>query len=709
MLLSGVPVKGELAASDPSDDGPYDAYRFIAAAGDRVPLTLRGEAGFFPILVIGRSSPSGRFVSIQETNDGMYSDEAATSNTVFIATEAGTYELRAMSLLDREGPYVLTMGQAVTAPTSLVSRSPSAETLAAKAGGASSWGAYVASLDRDVADCEATPSWPGDCYDLLMEAAAVPRSVAYQWGGSALDPAEAAKTEAYARRAIVVARAAFGQTRQQAWGGSVIDVPDYRIPNAQHALGVHLLNPLVDRAESVAPRAAEAERLIRSAYEAASVHDLASGRRNLWPMEWLEHLAIALSLQGRQSEAVVVLNERMAAAERTWGNEHEQLYQYLPALAWGEMEAGDPVAAMATWRRAIALLAARGSMGRREGLDFRSGLAAAQSAAGDLTGALETYRSIQSEIANGPLVLESSIDGYVLGYADALQAAGRRQEALRFLEDQMQRAATITGQLPEVLTMGVVLAVNLLNLDRSGESAQILEAISPLAVRVSGAESVFALRVDSLLSVARARSGAVDQAQAGVDVLLPLWSDRAANNAALHAAALEAFGDLRVGAGRAREGRALLDQALPTELARWCPSYDARTARTAGRDAPRDPSCPGHPILTATISLRAAAALRDDGSAGAAARGYAHAGDMVVARTRARYRLHDDARREYARFRGVHARFVSTAWASVDRTVVSQLASRPPDEGSDLLTVVETLAALPSRRSRTYLAAVPII
>ncbi|MBU1347708.1 MAG: hypothetical protein KKA16_12265 [Alphaproteobacteria bacterium] len=585
-------------------------------------------------------------------------------------------------------------------------RAASPETRAAQAGGGAAYDAFVASLDRDVAACEAAPARPGDCYDLLMEAAGIVRGRTRQWGGTALTAEGAATTEAYSRRAVAVARSAFANTQPSAWGPG-LDAPDYRIPNAEHRLAVHLLRPIVDRPRDVAGRAAEAEGLMRTAYAAAAVHDRASDRADLWNMDWLEHLALALSLQGRQAEAIEILHERVAQAERTWGPDHGRLYQYLPALAQGQLAGGDAVAAVATWRRAIALARTDGGVDRREMRNMESALARAQAVGGDSEGALATYQALLEEIGTDALYLP--VDGLVLGYAGALQALGRHAEAFAFLGRQMQVATNLNDSMAVRIDLGLSATASLMQMDRSGDAAQLLGLIAPVVEQTAGIDSPMALRVRSLLAVAQARNDDIQGVQSRIDGLLPEWRQAAAGNPALYSSAMAAFGEMRVQAGRAGEGRLLLMQAYPLELDRWCPSHRDRGAWIGDRsDSTRDQACPGHPALTSVAAMLASANLRDGGRAAAAARRYGQASDMVLGRTRLRYRLSVDARREYGRFRGVHQGFVSTAWASTDPATAATLAGRSRVDDDGLLTVAETLSALPSIPSNADLHAIPI-
>lgn len=706
-IASGEKISGALEGTDPSDDGAYDAYRFSARAGDRVPLTMRGE-GLYPELVVGRLDDAGGFFVLEKSQSGPVSSLALLAETAFLVPETGDYVVRARSLLNRGGPYTLTMGTVVAAPTTLVPRPMSSAALAART--SFDEATYTTLLEREVADCERAPTWAGDCYELLIAAASFPRGMTQQWGDvNLLSPEGAATTESYARRAVDVARAAFTNTRRDRWRDGQ-ESPDYRIPNAEHALAVHLLRPIADRPEIAAARAGEAERLIRTAYDAAAVHDRLMGRLNLWNMEWLEHLAVALSVQGRQAEANAVLNERLVEAERTWGREHGRLYQYLPELARGQMAGGDMVAAVATWKRALELAAVDGGVSRSELLDLESGLAGALTASGDVEAGLEAYDAIHREITSGPNAFQKKVEGYAFGYLAALNSVGRKAEASEFLVQEARRMQIYNAPMTERTELVFIAAMYFLHWGEAANSRDLLLSIVSAVEGIAGPDSQMALRVQTLLTLAQARSGAVDQVQGRIDLQLPAWRARAEGNPVLFAAALAMFGDLRVAGGRADEGRTLLTQALPLELARWCPSHEDRRAR-AGRynwDQP-DARCQGHPTLTTATRLLAFASLRSGQHARAATRVYAHAGDMVIGRTRARYSLSSEARREYSRFRGVHGNFVSTAWASLDDAVATELERRSWSDDESILTVSETLAALPTTRLKTTMIATPII
>jgi hypothetical protein len=707
-IASGETISGELEGTDPSEDGAFDAYGFSARTGDRVPLTMRGE-GLYPELLVGRLDDAGRFSVLENAQDGSFISMERQTEIVFLVPEAGDYVVRATSQLNNEGPYTLTMGTIVAAPSTLVPRSMSSATLAARTG--DDFAAFTSLLDREVADCERAPTWAGDCYELLMAAAGIPRGMTEQWGDvNLLSPEGAATTESYARRAVDVARAAFTNTRRAAWGVTVVESPDYRIPNAEHALAVHLLRPIADRPQIAAARAGEAERLIRTAYDAAAVHDRLMGRLNLWNMDWLEHLAVALSVQGRQAEANAVLNERLVEAERTWGREHGRLYQYLPELARGQMAGGDMVAAVATWKRALELAAVDGGVSRSELLDLESGLAGALTASGDVEAGLAAYAAIHSELTSGPNAFQKKVEGYVFGYLAALNSAGRKAEASDFLVQEARRMQIYDAPMTERTELVFIAAMYFLHWGEAANSRDLLLSIVSAVEGIAGPGSQMALRVQTLLTLAQARSGAVDQVQGRIDVLLPAWRARAEGNPVLFAAALAMFGDLRVAGGRVDEGRTLLTQALPLELARWCPSHEDRRARMGRYDWDQpDARCQGHPTLTTATRLLASASLRSGQHARAATRVYAHAGDMVIGRTRARYSLSSEARREYSRFRGVHGNFVSTAWASLDDAVANELERRVWNDDGSILTVSETLVALTTTRLKTTMNAIPII
>lgn len=113
-LVAGAEVSGVLESGDAeTDEGErYDAYRFRAAAGDRLQAVVRsGE--FDTVLEVGRTDAWGRWESLGYDDDGL--GEGLNSRLNFTAPEAGEYELRvgafggagqgayALSLTDR-GP-----------------------------------------------------------------------------------------------------------------------------------------------------------------------------------------------------------------------------------------------------------------------------------------------------------------------------------------------------------------------------------------------------------------------------------------------------------------------------------------------------------------------------------------------------------------------------------------------------------------------------
>jgi len=98
----------------------------------------------------------------------------------------------------------------------------------------------------------------------------------------------------------------------------------------------------------------------------------------------------------------------------------------------------------------------------------------------------------------------------------------------------------------------------------------------------------------------------------------------------------------------------------------WCQVHHRQRYRSS--------DCLGHSSFARTVARQATFELVFDGHARAAVRRYAFAGDLVLNRTRARFRQSADARSEYSLFSVVNEDFVSSSWAamnSADQVVIS--------------------------------------
>jgi len=109
----GQTVEGTISDSDPEaedgDGGPYDAYAFRAAAGQRYAISLEAE-DFDPMLRVGRMERGG-FVELASNDDGV--GIGVNSYLIFTAPTAGEYVIRATPLgEDGEGSYKLKLDNA---------------------------------------------------------------------------------------------------------------------------------------------------------------------------------------------------------------------------------------------------------------------------------------------------------------------------------------------------------------------------------------------------------------------------------------------------------------------------------------------------------------------------------------------------------------------------------------------------------------------
>lgn len=110
----GAQQNGELTDRDPEEDeaGPYDAFGFRAAAGQRLVVTLDSDV-FDPLVRIGRMDGPD-FVELAQNDDGP--DDGLNSRLVFTAPAAGDYVIRATALEDGRGRYKLSLAEAPPAP-----------------------------------------------------------------------------------------------------------------------------------------------------------------------------------------------------------------------------------------------------------------------------------------------------------------------------------------------------------------------------------------------------------------------------------------------------------------------------------------------------------------------------------------------------------------------------------------------------------------
>lgn len=107
-LTVGAELSGMLEPGDADEDGVrYDAYRFRAAAGDRLQAVVRsGE--FDTVLEVGRQDRWGNWEALGYDDDGL--GEGLNSRLNFVAPETGEYELRVGSFSGAgQGGYALSL------------------------------------------------------------------------------------------------------------------------------------------------------------------------------------------------------------------------------------------------------------------------------------------------------------------------------------------------------------------------------------------------------------------------------------------------------------------------------------------------------------------------------------------------------------------------------------------------------------------------
>ncbi|WP_292069117.1 PPC domain-containing protein, partial [Brevundimonas sp. UBA7534] len=112
----GQTLDGSLGDRDPEleDGGRYDAFVFRAAAGERLVVTLESDA-FDPVVRVGRMNGPD-FEELAQNDDAP--GGGLNSRLVFVAPDAGDYVIRATSLSEGEGAYVVGLEAAPPPPPS---------------------------------------------------------------------------------------------------------------------------------------------------------------------------------------------------------------------------------------------------------------------------------------------------------------------------------------------------------------------------------------------------------------------------------------------------------------------------------------------------------------------------------------------------------------------------------------------------------------
>lgn len=117
-IRTGAEIKGELSDSDPHDaegDYHYDDYRLTVREGQRFEATLRSE-DFDAFLAVYAAKADGTPEDEHRADDDDGLGDGTDSRLRFTADRDGLYILRARSLGDGEGDYVLALTERAPAP-----------------------------------------------------------------------------------------------------------------------------------------------------------------------------------------------------------------------------------------------------------------------------------------------------------------------------------------------------------------------------------------------------------------------------------------------------------------------------------------------------------------------------------------------------------------------------------------------------------------
>lgn len=672
----GAQIDGQLSETDGlNDDGRRVAhFQLEGRAGQGIVVDLRSEA-FDTYLELFREI-DGRLVSIGYNDDA--ASPATDSRLSATLTHDGLYRIEARAF----GPvpvlpaaYQLSLEVGVADPG--WARMPATDPPAAPPGPPMrALSAEARALGESMQFDEALPLYEAEaaacldgvedeveCFDLVLEAGLMAQAA------SAFRPDSEGrlKSEAHLRRAVEIASRSFPPD-------------DFRLARAGASLALQLSLPLSGRPEETPARLAEAETLVRAALSAFPARDE-------YPFDtWEQTLQGILALTGRQAESNAILSRRLAAERARWGDNHRFLWQPLRDLAIGLGAAGDARGAVAAWNEAVLIMSAEFPADDSQRLAVQAGLASALIGIGDYAGAARIYAGMQAVM--GPIGEDSSMldfidPSYVDRYASMLTALGRRREALIVMEARVSWLLRLLGPThPATRAAGANYAGLALEEGQTETAAALLEVLVRLSVQEEGVSAVGTLLTRSRYAMAMARSGDRSGALADAEVSLAGLRPAASQTPSLLVVPLWLLGGLKLEDGQIDAARAHHSEAVAIETRRWCPT----AARSGRPDWQGGDDCRPDPGLTGMTALAARAELHGTPRPGRAARLYAHAGDMALARTRLRFSADPQARKDFNGSRPIHSGFVTAAWTVNDPEAARRIASEPVR--TDLSTII---------------------
>ncbi len=508
-------------------------------------------------------------------------------------------------------------------------------------------------FEAEVAACLRDAEDEVECFELLMRAGQT-SALAPMGGRTAAD---AARTEAYFRRALSVARQSFSPD-------------DFRLANAAASLAGQLATPMPGSPAETPARLAEAELLLRTSLA------VFPARNNLFEFDWEQTLQVVLARAGRRAEATAILVRRLDEARARYGRDYWGLWQPLRDLAIELAAAGDHIGAARAWEEAVELAAAHYPADDHQLLGVKSGLANARYVTGDLEGSADIYAEMQDVI--GAIGDNSLLDlfspNYVANYAELLTTVGRPKEAIDLMEARVPWLIRLRGAAhPDARTAAFSLASLYVMDGRNDDGARLFEILLRLGVQEDGADATSTLLVRSAYATALARSGDGDGALLQAEISLSGLRPSADQAPHLLTGPLWILGVLRLERNQIDVARGHLYEALTLQVRQWCPAAESRGSfEWSGVEG-----CRSHrslPILTANT---AHAETRGAPRPGRAARLLVHASDMALDRTRLRFSADPAARKEFDRSRPIHADFVTAAWSANDLEAAALIARQP--------------------------------
>lgn len=677
LIEIGAQIDGQLSETDGlNDDGRrVDHFQLEGRAGQGIVVDLRSKA-FDTYLELFREA-DGRLVSIGYNDDA--ASPATDSRLSTTLTHDGLYRIEARALGATPAlpaAYQLSLAVGVAdpgwarmpapdppaAPTGPPMRALSAEARAL--GDSMQFDEALPLYEAAAAACLGEVEDEVECFDLVLEAGLMAQAA------SAFRPDSEGrlKSEAHLRRAVEIASGSFPPD-------------DFRLARAGASLALQLSLPLSGRPEETPARLAEAETLVRAALSAFPARDE-------YPFDtWQQTLQGILAATGRQVDSNAILIQRLAAERARWGDGHRALWQPLRDLAIGLGAAGDARGAVAAWEEARSIMSEHFPAEDGQRLAVEASLARALIGIGDYAAAARIYAAMQDVM--GPIEeysfsdLDSFDPSYVDSYASLLNTLGRRREALTIMEARVRWLMRLWGPTDaKARAAGAVYAGLALEDGQTEPAARLLGALLRLSVQEEGADSTGTLQLRSRYALALARSGNRAGALAEAEVSLAGLRPAATQNPWLLRPPLLLIGGLKLEEGQIEAARAHLSEAMAIEVRRVCPA----AARTGRPDWRGDDDCRPDPGLAFMTAVAARAELHGTPRSGRAARLYAHAGDLALARTRLRFSADSQARQEFNRARPLHAAFVTAAWTVNDPEVARRIASEPVR--TDLSTII---------------------